>query len=318
MFSTLNFREIPLRILGWSPLKEGERERLFSSLRSILVFSHTSYFDTLIFLLYCLSDPLLYRRMVAIINQTEYNRYKYLFEYFCPNHFIPVTPINNQNNKDRGGSTNIIIDNLNKRDSFLFFISPEGTLDPAPWKSGYYNIAKATNSTIQSVGLDYEKQSIFVGDLRYPTSREEVEPLLQRDMYNVVPYVPEASFTPVRPHNKNNIAIIPTRIIIALVSILSIFLNLLSILFPPIYLLDILLNSYLIYLSSTYFYNTNNKLIISLIIFFTHVWSRSSFLFYLVTKYFIIDLSYNPNNIFLDSISINPQELVFALLVGLL
>ena len=311
------WRKLPLSLIGWKGFDKEDREKLFETNRCTLVFSHTSYFDALIFLLYVLSEPRLYQLMVASINEREYRRYKRLIEYFCPNRFIPVTSIEKQGNTgERGGSTKTIIKNLQEREMFLFFISPEGTLDAASWKSGYYNISKEVKCEIRTVGLDYEKQRIFIGQSRKVedyVSLREIEALLQKDMYDVVPYVPTSSFTAVRPHDVKKIAVIPSRIKIGILSTLSVIVGCVSA------RLSMILNLFCIYLSAYQVHEDNNddkenSLMICLIILLTHLWTKNYLFLNLLMRTVIGVLSYYR----IEDLPLTSAEVVFSLLIGLL
>lgn len=72
--------------------------------------------------------------------------------------------------------TEQMINEFNKREEFLLTITPEGTRKKViRWKRGFYYIAKGANMPIALGYLDYEKKTMGVRKLFYPTDDVEAD-----------------------------------------------------------------------------------------------------------------------------------------------
>jgi len=91
--------------------------------------------------------------------------------------------------QDDGGTFDYIYDKLNHMENFYLFISPKGSIAPAKWKTGYYNLAKKLNAELVVVGLDYVKRELVIGDYFYvgDMTFEETTKRLQGDMAHIHP-----------------------------------------------------------------------------------------------------------------------------------
>jgi len=127
------------------------------------------------------------------------------------------------------GFVNKTADFLKSLDSFYLLISPEGSLDKNPWRSGYYALAKSLECPIVVAGADYERKYVYLGNphpCTKDTLRKEIEPILQEEMKEIVPLYPECSFTPVRPHDIKELSMFNwDRIIMVLLVLSALFLD---------------------------------------------------------------------------------------------
>jgi len=103
---------------------------------------------------------------------------------------IPSTKLEDKN----GGSVSRIVNQLKQTDKFVFLISPKGTIKNAPWRTGYYYIAKQSNAKILAIGLDYYKKSIIIcSDLISTKTNDEtiITNYLQDTLKTIIPVYPE-------------------------------------------------------------------------------------------------------------------------------
>lgn len=191
-----------LLIMGWSLLNKDVFTQITKYDRTILVFSHTSYADFYILILYLLAYPDRLHHVRTLIKPQP-------FEYAGPIlrklGAIPATKLEDKN----GGAVNRIVDTLKEHDKFIFLISPKGTIINRPWRSGYYHIAKELNSYLMVAGLDYEKKCVSVSKEISSTQEEPiVREFLQEHLKTIVPLFPEEEVVTIRPHNNTKRGII--------------------------------------------------------------------------------------------------------------
>lgn len=91
--------------------------------------------------------------------------YGWFFRYFGG---IPIDRTKSSNTVD------FITEEFNKRDKFIFSLSPEGTRQKVDkWKTGFYYIAKNANVPIIKVAMDYEHKEIRIEQPFYVTEDKE-------------------------------------------------------------------------------------------------------------------------------------------------
>lgn len=170
-----------LTIFGWDLLTDSQYQILNSQPRSVVVFSHSSYYDLIIFTLYGLAYPNRQHKLRTLITPNLYDWSPKLFDY-CGG--IVASRV-----EDKNGLTGSIIDHLSQLDKFVFFISPKGTVRNTPWRTGYYHIAKELDVPIIVAGLDYEKQKVFVSLPIYVNDSEpEIQKRCIERLKSIVPY----------------------------------------------------------------------------------------------------------------------------------
>jgi len=163
------------RALGWADIENTPTESC------VLVAGHTSYYDGVIAMLYkpdlsyvILMKPEMFEGMWCCLAP--------LFRWFG---FIPAP-------RERGtGGVQAIVDLLRAKQAatskpLCFLISPKGTIQNQPWRSGYRHIAEGLGWPIKVQGADFSSRTVRIVD----TSSNEVEPL-QAILSNYCTLIPE-------------------------------------------------------------------------------------------------------------------------------
>jgi len=166
--------------LGWSEPTHVPQEPC------IIVCGHTSYWDGVMMLLYtteihcvALTKPELF---VGLLSP--------LLKWFG---FIPAPKL-----EDRGtGGVQQIAATLRALQAtsptpIRLLISPKGTIQNAPWRSGYQHIAKELGWPIKVLGVDFSKRSLTVVDC----SGTDI-PALQQQLGQFCPLVPRRCEYPI-------------------------------------------------------------------------------------------------------------------------
>lgn len=190
-----------LYLLGWKSLNLNNK---YYQPYIVCVFSHSSYYDFFIMLLYKYKYYDVLHNLKVVIKPDFFKYFGYLLRRIDG---IPATNIAHQN----GGKTAFIVNEVQKSPTARLLICPKGTIIRGKWKTGYYHIAKALNAPLCVVGLDYERKNIYFGDTM---EINEEEPIIQKKLYqelgNIVPLHPEQENMPIRPHNMDNVSVIST------------------------------------------------------------------------------------------------------------
>lgn len=184
---------ILLRMMGWSYLDDRTLKIIEKHPRIVCVFSHTSYYDFLLLLLYYFSHPQLCH-LKTLIKPDYFKTIGYLLRLIGG---IPATHINDKN----GGAVNRIVEELLQEEKSHFLISPKGTILRGEWRTGYYHIAKQLQCPLVAIGLDYELKQITVCNPILSIYDEyHVKDLLYKDLSTIVPLHPEQENMPIRPY----------------------------------------------------------------------------------------------------------------------
>lgn len=186
-FALSYFARFILAVMGWKQLNEQDLLNYLNVKPVVVVFPHTTYADFFFFMLYMVAYPEIYKYTHGIMNEYHYNKFYYVVKFL---HLCSATKVT-----DRGkGCVNQTIEYLRNKD-FIFFISPEGTISKAPWRSGYYAIASTFKCPVRVIGFDYLKKKICMFPPReFQDNRESLELRLQSDMRLITPRYPEDSF----------------------------------------------------------------------------------------------------------------------------
>jgi 1-acyl-sn-glycerol-3-phosphate acyltransferase len=174
-------------MLGWNHIDKETYNNLASNDKLVLVFSHTSYFDFYIFLLYLFSCPQNTHSIYVLIKPQVFNYMGWILHKLGA---IPSTKLEDKN----GGAVTRIVNTLNKSNKFVFLISPKGTIKNGSWRSGYYHIANQSNAIIIAIGLDYYTKSIIISsDPISPKlcNEHESTQYLHDCMKKIIPLYPE-------------------------------------------------------------------------------------------------------------------------------
>lgn len=195
-----------LCLLGWHPMTTSDQERWQQNKQNIVLFPHTSYWDTIFYLLNSAAFPHLFQSTYALLHSGLYDQ--------CPRLFTHLGMLRATRAEDHHGGlvANITAQLQAKSDTFRLFLSPEGKLTATPWRTGYYHMARilGTNCHVMVAGLCYEQKRIVVVGEPQPIgdrTLDDVQQKLQQDMGQIVPLYPQHSFTPVRAHAPHNVGV---------------------------------------------------------------------------------------------------------------
>ena len=180
-------------LTGWSELPKDlpKNDTLF-------VYSHTSYFDLFVLAIYMdrlknvwtLVRPFHWAKEISLaMTQTIYNFF----------HFIEA----GSRHEVKSGTTKLIVKQLleakreRPKDPLYFLMSPKGTIQKAPWRSGWSHIAREANLDVRAIVLNYETRSLQISGPC--TSEQELKDALALG----VPLRPENSDldSPVKDHD---------------------------------------------------------------------------------------------------------------------
>jgi 1-acyl-sn-glycerol-3-phosphate acyltransferase len=205
-----------LILLGWKYITEKQFSQFHKYKRSVIVFSHTTYADFYLFLLYFLAFPNEFRNVRVLVKPQPFKYAGFILRRFgC----IPSSSFEERNS----GSTRRISEELDKDDNFIFLISPKGTIVKSEWRNGYYNIALNTKSHLMVTGLDYEKKKIIVSDdIKYDKDKDDIEIFLKEQLSRIVPLYPEDEVMKIRKHKSRSIISTPRLIFLFLLFLLMI------------------------------------------------------------------------------------------------
>ena len=192
-----------LNCMGWEPMSKEMTDHLKNSRYTVCVFSHTSYWDFYVMAMYFLATPSMIGYSNVLIKPQPFKYAGWILRKLGG---IPATKVEAKN----GGSVGKVVEELKKKPfgSFLL-ISPKGTIEKKQWRSGYYHIAKALDAPLMTVGLDFERKSVYLSD-RISSSEEEpeVREFLMNALVNVVPLNPEQEVVTVRSHDPKKIGLV--------------------------------------------------------------------------------------------------------------
>jgi len=205
-----------LFLLGWKYITEKQFAQFHKYKRSVIIFSHTTYADFYLFTLYFLAFPNEFRNVKVLVKPQPFEYAGFILRRFGA---IPSSEFGMRNN----GSTKYIIEELNKEDTFIFLISPKGTIVKSEWRSGYYNIALNLKANLMVTGLDYDKKKIIVSDdIKYDQDKDDIEIFLKEQLSRIVPLYPEDEVMEIRKHKSRSIISTPRLIFLILSFLLMI------------------------------------------------------------------------------------------------
>lgn len=191
---------LTLFLMGWHLLDEEMYSALERHERSMVIFSHSSFWDFFIFTLYALSYPIREHKLRTLVTPKPF---QYMGNFLRGLGAIESTRVEDS----QGGATNRIVAELEQCPKFVFFISPKGTLRNTPWRSGYYHVAKELQLPIFVAGLDYETHRPVL-QFNPPIVKESEPDLrltLQSQLSQIVPLYPEGEVVPIRDHTYRSV-----------------------------------------------------------------------------------------------------------------
>ena len=184
--------------MGWSVLDQRAIKLLNQYPRLVCVFSHTSYYDFFLMVLYYFSHPQL-SSLKTLIKPQYFSTIGFLLNLVGG---IPATKLEDKN----GGAVERIVNTLLKEEKSHFLISPKGTILRGEWRSGYYHVAQALKCPIIAIGLDYELKQIIVGQPILSIYDEyHIKDLLYKDLSKIVPLHPEQENMTIRKHDYKSV-----------------------------------------------------------------------------------------------------------------
>ena len=205
-----------LFVIGWASVNKNTFKRLNSYPRTILVFSHTTYCDFFIMILYKLAYPDELQHLKTLVKPQPFEYAGWLLHKIGA---IPATKVEDKN----GGAVNRIVNELKEFDKFIFLISPKGTIVKREWRSGYYHIGKELNAVFRTAGLDYEKKCVIISEEAQNDNDEEaVKEFLQDKLQQIVPLFPEEEIVDIRQHDESKRTVLNVERIIGTFAIISI------------------------------------------------------------------------------------------------
>ena len=202
--------------LGWKLITKKQFMQYHKYKRSVIVFSHTTYADFYMFLLYFIAFPKEFENVKVLVKPQPFEYAGFILRRFgC----IPSSNFNDRNS----GSTERIIKELNKHEQFIFLISPKGTIVKSEWRNGYYNIAVELKCHLLATGLDYDKKKIIISEsINYDESKEDIELFLKEQLSKIVPLYPEDEIVEIRKHKSTSIISVSRLIFITMIVMLMI------------------------------------------------------------------------------------------------
>jgi acyltransferase-like protein len=178
-----------LSLLGWRPPSDSIIEKMRNN-SLIIVITHTSIWDFVLFLLYKLMYQEFGSKWTIVMKPQPF---KYWGWFLRPIGCIPAT-----RSEDKGhGFVHKTIKGYQNKD-FQLVISPKGKMLKSEWRSGYYHLRRGLKANIVVAGLDYERKSLQMGPIHSDADIKDLNEtdlgdLLKTDMGSIVPLYPECS-----------------------------------------------------------------------------------------------------------------------------
>ena len=181
--------------MGWSSIDESIFNNLNEYPNTVIVFSHTSYADFYILILYMIADPDKFKHVRTLVKPQPFEYMGWLLRKMGA---IPATKVEDT----KGGAVNRIVSDLKQSDRCTFLISPKGTIIKRPWRSGYYHIAVALDAKLMVAGLDYEKKRVLTSNkIHHSQGEPAVKEFLEKELQVIVPLFPEEEIVTIRAHD---------------------------------------------------------------------------------------------------------------------
>lgn len=139
-----------LWILGWHPPQPLWEEIRTKHSKLMVVFTHDTYADMVIAVIYQIAYPD-HSRHMKILAMPQLFKFRVTSSILTYLGYIASTK-----REEKGGKgVPRIVQDLNQSDQYLFAVSPKGTVRDVPWSTGYYHIAKQAKLPIAVGGMDY-------------------------------------------------------------------------------------------------------------------------------------------------------------------
>lgn len=209
------YAKLILMIIGWSLIGD-EYKKIKEEARLVIIFPHTSYWDSIMTMIYKISEPTIFRNTYFLMAPRFFNKYTetLLTRLGC----IPATKKDEKN----GGGIERITNMLMFKDEFKLALAPKGTIVKSEWRSGYYWLAKGLKAKICIVGLDYEQKRMVISKLyQVDCEKDQLELELKKEAGSIIQINPENEEC-CRPYDKNKVGVISRWRIIAIFLIIMI------------------------------------------------------------------------------------------------
>lgn len=199
VFTLLNpfslIARIVLFVMGWSPLTADDIEKINKYPRTVVIFSHSTYADFCLLLLYMMAHPNELGYVRTLVKPQPFKRFGTILRRLGA---IPSTRLEDS----QGGAVNRIVNELKEWDRCIFLISPKGSIVKREWRTGYYHIARELDAHLRVAGLDYEKKCTIVSnEISSSEPESKVREFLQNELKEIVPLFPNEEVVPIRSHD---------------------------------------------------------------------------------------------------------------------
>lgn len=169
---------------------EAENGKTGTGKRLIIVFSHTTVWDFVLFLLYRSFYSDIRDELRIVMKPQPFKHWGWFLRS------IGCIPATRAEDKGEGFVDRTVRNFVNK--SCKIALSPKGKMAKSEWRSGYYHLRRGLKADIVVAGLDYERRCLYMGPVH---SHSEVEALseselgrtLKEDMGAIVPLYPDCS-----------------------------------------------------------------------------------------------------------------------------
>lgn len=207
-----------LWMMGWYPLNQQLIDMIAKHKRLVCVFSHTSYYDFIMMVLYYLAYPEYLRNLRTLITPVYFDRLSWLLRLVGGMRAPPLYVKYN-------GTVLNIIKELKEMDNVYFLISPKGTILRSSWRTGYYYIAQGLECPLIALGMDYERKEVGFGNLVDQNLDETlVRDKLVKDLAEIVPLY-DQEVVEIRKHKKSNVTVLSQKSKIGIYMIIILFFN---------------------------------------------------------------------------------------------
>lgn len=231
--------QVLLFMLGWSSLSWELMQLNKKYKRKVVIFSHTSYCDFILLLLYRITYWEIFGPTFILVKPQLFSNavVAYVLRKFgC----IPATKLEDRN----GGSVRNIV-SLLPDDRFIFLISPKGTiLYNDEWRTGFYAVAREKGAHICVAGLDYEAKELKLleydehpigggnsnGELASEHEKYKYIYKARRLLSKIVPLFPDREFN-VKGHSIGDVTVLRWERFLLCIVMLYLFPTLLYVLF---------------------------------------------------------------------------------------
>ena len=191
-----------LKLWGWERPTHKELKKLNNNDtgKTIIIISHTSYWDFFLLMLYRQAEPIIGKNLYLVVKPQAFKEWGWFLE---PMGCIPAT-----RSEDTGGGFIERTTHKFQDKNFKIVISPEGKLVASKWRSGYYHLAKNLKASILVAGLDYKKRKIVFGDYHsyskiIKSDYETFQNNLMDEMSKITPLYPEHSYVNITSNSKD-------------------------------------------------------------------------------------------------------------------